>query len=143
MRLLTADDFDAFVHEKPVAVIHFDAAWVTYRSEVRHQMEQAAEVLGEQVNFAEVDIDEQPSLGEMIQLVNIPTIAYYRDGELVAAKIGAGQDIVGRTERVLRGEPIDPQTSSAVAEFVLYAAALLPVAFVVVLVLVLLRWLSS
>ena len=33
-------------------------------------------------------------------------VAYYLDGKLVAALIGTGQNVLGRLERVLRGEPI-------------------------------------
>jgi hypothetical protein len=37
---------------------------------------------------------------------NVPLVAYYRDGRLVAALIGADQDVKARLERVLWGEPI-------------------------------------
>ena len=41
-----------------------------------------------------------------LPLGNVPTVAYFRDGRLVAALIGSNQDVTARTQRVLRGEPI-------------------------------------
>jgi thioredoxin-like negative regulator of GroEL len=69
-------------------------------------MLEAEEALVDQVNFGEVDCDRDRELAKSIPVLNVPTVAYYRDGGLIVALIGAQQNIRARLERVLRGEPI-------------------------------------
>jgi hypothetical protein len=107
MRPLTGSDFPAFVTAKPAAAVLFDAEWdVRGRPAIRGRMLEAERVLGDRVNFAEVDIDRDGQLAKSIPVLNVPLVAYYRDGKLVAVLIGADQDVRARAERVLRGEPI-------------------------------------
>lgn len=107
MRQLTYDEYAAFIAAKSVAVIHYDADWdVGYRSGVRSRMLEATEAFGEYVNFAEVDIDAERELAKALPILNVPTVAYYVEGRLAAALIGADQNIKERVARLLRGEEI-------------------------------------
>jgi thioredoxin-like negative regulator of GroEL len=109
MRMLTRDEFQGFLLAKPVAVVHFDAGWdVGYRPFMRREMLEAERKFGTQVSFAEVDCDAELELSKSIPISNVPLVAYYRDGQLVARLIGR-QDVAARVERVLRGEPIGYQ----------------------------------
>lgn len=58
------------------------------------------------VNFAEVDVDSSMELAKSLGLLNVPSVAYYRDGQLVAMLIGSRQNVRRRLERVIRGEAI-------------------------------------
>jgi thioredoxin-like negative regulator of GroEL len=96
-------DLEAFISEKPAAVIQFDAEWdVTYRSVVRAKMIEAEKELGKQANFGEVNCDRSPELARSLPAHNVPLVAYYRDGKLVHVLIGAHQNILARLESVLR-----------------------------------------
>lgn len=107
MRLLTGADIESFVAAKPSAAIHFDAEWdKSYRTLVRGKMKDAEQSLGEQVNFGEADCDRDPELAKSIPVLNVPLVAYYRNGRLIAALIGAQQNVRSRLQRILRGEPI-------------------------------------
>jgi Thioredoxin len=107
MRLLTGTEVEAFIGAKPAAAIHFDAEWDTnYRTIVRRKMEEARQALGEQVNFGEVDCDLEAELAKSVPVLNVPSVAYYRNGVLIAALIGTEQDVRGGLERILRGESI-------------------------------------
>jgi hypothetical protein len=107
MRQLTSDDYQQFIAAAHVAVIHFDAEWdARYRALTRGSMQEAERVLGQQVEFAEVDIDSNWELAKAVDVQNVALVGYYRDGVLVAALIGCHQDVRTRTERVIRGEPI-------------------------------------
>jgi thioredoxin-like negative regulator of GroEL len=91
------------VAEKPAAAIHFDAEWdAKYRAVTRSAMAEAEQFLADRVNFGEVDCDTDLELAKSIPILNVPSVAYYRDGKLVAALIGAGQNL----ERILRGDLI-------------------------------------
>jgi thioredoxin-like negative regulator of GroEL len=112
MRLLTKTDAESFVAVKPASAVHFDAEWdERYRTILRGKMEEAEQVLGEQVNFGEVDCDLSPELAKAIPVVNVPSVAYYLDGKLIAALVGAEQDVLGNLERLLHGEPFGARKS--------------------------------
>jgi thioredoxin-like negative regulator of GroEL len=69
-------------------------------------MADAEQVLGGRVNCGEVDCDSDPELAKSIPILNVPSVAYYRDGKLVGALIGAGQNVRLHLERVLGGDTI-------------------------------------
>jgi hypothetical protein len=69
-------------------------------------MADAEQVLAERANFGEVDCDSDPELAKSIPILNVPTVAYYRDGKLAGVLIGTNQDVRLHLERVLRGDPI-------------------------------------
>ena len=117
MRQLTGENFHCAVSAKSAAAIHFDAAWdVAYRPVVRQTMLDAERVLGDRVTFAEVDCDREVELARSIPVLNVPLVAYYREGKLIAALTGADQNVLARLERLLRNQPIgygDGTTSSS------------------------------
>ena len=107
MRLLTSTNFQSFVEAKQAAAVHFDAEWdFAYRPVLQRRMLEAEKLLADRVNFGEVDCDRNLDLAKSIPIPNVPLVAYYRNGELVAALIGAEQNVRARIERVLRGESI-------------------------------------
>jgi thioredoxin-like negative regulator of GroEL len=114
MRVLTSESVGAFVAAKPAAALHFDAGWnAKYREQVRRSMLEAEAALGERANFAEIDCDANEDLSKSIPVLNVPLVAYYCGGKLVAALIGADQNVRARVERVLRGEMIGDKDGTA------------------------------
>lgn len=43
---------------------------------------------GSNVNIIEIDVDENPELGEKYKVKNIPTVVFVKDGEMVQKKVG-------------------------------------------------------
>ena len=116
MRLLTSKKVPAFVAAKAAAALHFDAQWdAKCREQVRRSMLEAEAALGKQAAFAEIDCDSNVALSKSIPVLNVPLVACYRDGELVAALFGADQNVRARVERVLRGEKIGYQDGTSAA----------------------------
>lgn len=104
---LDRHQFESFIAAKLAAAVHFDAEWnSSCRTVTRRQMQEAEASLSEQVNLGEVDCDASPELAKSIRVLNVPSVAYYKDGKLVAVLIGARQNIQARLERILRGESI-------------------------------------
>jgi Thioredoxin len=104
---LSGDKYEAFVRQKRAAAVHFDADWdVGYRPIARRGMSDASGVLGEHVNFGEVDWDQEVELEKSLRVLSVPTVAYYLDGNLMGVLVGARQNILGRLERLLRGQQI-------------------------------------
>ena len=57
---LTGEDYEEFVQEKRAAAVHFDAEWdVGYRPITRQKMQEAEQVLAEEVNFGEIEVDRE------------------------------------------------------------------------------------
>src|SRR5262245_32047292 len=107
MRQLTSEEYHAFVAAKPAAAIHFDADWnAQLREMTRLKMLEAELALDDRVSFGEIDCDAHLGLAKSIPVCGVPVVAYYQNGELVAALIGATQNVRARLERVLRGEEI-------------------------------------
>jgi hypothetical protein len=107
IRKLTNGEYEAFVRQKRAAAVHFDAEWdVSHRTVARLRMSEAADVLGEHVNFGEVDCDHEVELAKSIRVLNLPSVAYYLDGDLAGVLVGARQNILWHLERLLRGEQI-------------------------------------
>jgi hypothetical protein len=69
-------------------------------------MSEASDVLGEHVNFGEVDWDHEVELAKSFRVLSVPTVAYYLDGTLAGVLVGARQNILGRLEHLLRGQQI-------------------------------------
>jgi thioredoxin-like negative regulator of GroEL len=106
MQRLTSQTFHSFLSSHRIAAVHFDAEWDAHRARVRQSMLDAEATLSDCAGFAEVDVDTSVDLARSIGVANVPLVAYYRDGQLVAALVGADQNVKARTERVLRGDPI-------------------------------------
>jgi len=106
VKKLTGAEFKFFIASKLVAAIHFDAEWdVGYLPTMRAKMLEAAQALGNQVGFGEVDVDRELELAKSVRPSNVPAVAYYRNGNLVGVLIGVTQDIRATLERLLRGGP--------------------------------------
>jgi len=57
---LTGEDYEEFVQEKRAAAVHFDAEWdVGYRPITRQKMQEAEQVLAQEVNFGEIEVDRE------------------------------------------------------------------------------------
>jgi thioredoxin-like negative regulator of GroEL len=67
------------------------------------------------VNFGEVDCDADGELAKSIPVLNVPLVAYYRRGQLVAALIGNEQNVLERLRRMMRDESIGYKDGSEAA----------------------------
>jgi thioredoxin-like negative regulator of GroEL len=114
MQRLSSEQFKSFVEAKAAAVVHFDEDWNgQYRTMMRRQMRDAERSLSDRANFGEVDCTSSPELAKSIPILNVPAVAYYGGGKLIAVLIGANQDIRGCLDRVLLGESIGQDNVAA------------------------------
>ena len=109
--MLTNNDFAAFVASRPVVVIHFDADWDEYRTQVRAKMLKAEQCLHEFAAFAEVDCDVDDDVGKKLGIANVPSVAYFRESTLIALRTGADQDIHELTELLVNRRAVVVETS--------------------------------
>jgi len=104
---VSEEAYELFLRQKEFAVILFDAPWdVGPGAMIRPRFEKAARAFSDRVNFGEVNFDELDRVVKSVGLANVPTVAYYKDGRLIAALVSATQDVTARTQALLDGKHI-------------------------------------
>jgi thioredoxin 1 len=86
---VTQENFREIVVEsdKPV-IVDFWAEWCGPCKKLGPVIEEVAEELGDQVTVAKVNVDEQRTLGAMFQIMSIPAVLFFKDGEKVDEFVG-------------------------------------------------------
>lgn len=81
---VTTDNFrnEVIEADKPV-VVDFWAEWCGPCKKLSPILEEVAEELGDSVRITKVNVDEQRNLGAMFQIMSIPSVLIFKDGEKV------------------------------------------------------------
>lgn len=90
-KAVTDDTFavDVLKSPKPV-IVDFWAEWCMPCRKVETLITQlAASDLGDKVDFVKVDIDKNPRISQEYQVMSVPTITVFKDGQPVRSVTGA------------------------------------------------------
>lgn len=91
MGLQSVDDasyVDQVLNAKGVVVVDFWAPWCGPCGMLGPVLEKAAEALPENVKIVKYNVDESQSVAQQLGVRGIPTLAVYKDGQLLAQQAG-------------------------------------------------------
>lgn len=84
---LNTENFDKFVREDKV-VVDFWAEWCGPCKMMAPILEETAKELKDKTKFGRVNVDENSELAQRFQVMSVPTLIFFRDGEQVDRAIG-------------------------------------------------------
>ena len=89
-RPVTDDSFEQDVKRssKPV-VVDFWAEWCGPCKQVAPHLEELSDEMSDQIDVVKMNVDENPRTPGSLQVRGIPTLMIFKDGELVAQRVGA------------------------------------------------------
>lgn len=91
MGLQSVDDasyVDQVLNAKGVVVVDFWAPWCGPCGMLGPVLEKASETLPENVKIVKYNVDESQSVAQQLGVRGIPTLAVYKDGQLLAQQAG-------------------------------------------------------
>jgi thioredoxin 1 len=86
---ITTENFDSLVKDSgKVALVDFWAAWCGPCRMVGPVVEEIANEMGETAVIGKVDVDSEGDLATQFGIRNIPTILFFKDGQVVDKHVG-------------------------------------------------------
>jgi len=87
---LTKDNFDQEVKSSEIpVVVDFWAEWCAPCKMLMPILEELEKEISGKVKIAKVNIDEAKELAEQFQVMSIPTLIFFKGGEVVDQNVGA------------------------------------------------------
>ena len=86
---LTDNNFDEAVRKFPILVVDCWAEWCAPCRMVAPVIEELAEAHQDDIKFAKLNIDYNRSIVARYQVMSIPTLLIFKNGQLVDTKVGA------------------------------------------------------
>ncbi|TVR87327.1 MAG: thioredoxin [Spirochaetaceae bacterium] len=87
---LTTDNFESEVLQSPVPVlVDFWAEWCMPCKMVAPVLAEIAEEYNGKAKIGKINVDEQSDLAAQFNIVSIPTLLLFKDGEVIQQQVGA------------------------------------------------------
>lgn len=87
---ITQDNFTAEVIESEIpVVVDFWADWCMPCKMVAPVLEQISQDYAGKLKVAKVDVDDNGAIAQQYNIVSIPTLLLFKDGEVVGQQVGA------------------------------------------------------
>ena len=87
VKVIENNDFEA-VKSAPLAVVDFNATWCGPCKMMAPVLDQTAEKLADKVEFFALDVDDNRELAAEFGIMSIPTLGFFKNGELVDKSVG-------------------------------------------------------
>ena len=91
---LTRENFDKAIKEHSIAVVEFYSATCKHCKKLEAGITELSEEAGNKVYFGKVLIPDQLSLAEEYEISSVPTLLYFKDGEIREKSVGFTQKLI-------------------------------------------------
>lgn len=89
--VITADNFETEVKQSDVPVlIDFWADWCMPCKMIAPVLEELAEDYDGRLKIGKLDVDAEPDIAANYNVVSIPTLLLFKDGQVISQHVGAG-----------------------------------------------------
>jgi thioredoxin 1 len=85
---INAENFQDSVNESQMMIVYISAPWCGPCKQLSPIVENICEEMGNKVTLAKVDADEHMDLVKSLNVRNIPTLLFYRKGEVLERTTG-------------------------------------------------------
>ena len=105
--IITGNNYQTFINESAFAVVLVDTEWdIRGMAKIQPTFRKAIREYAGVVSFGQLDPEIEVDLAHDFNILNMPTVLYFRKGELVAALVSASQNVSGRVKALIREETI-------------------------------------
>lgn len=84
---ITDSNFDEILANNPIVVVDFSATWCGPCKKVAPIVEELANDYSGKAAIGKVDVDDSPDLTERYGIRSVPTILFFKNGELQTDKV--------------------------------------------------------
>ena len=88
-QITTSTFTDQVLDRRGLVLVEFYADWCPNCREMRPVLDQVADEFDGRARVLKVNVDEEPTLVSLLCILAVPTLAVFRDGEVVDGIVGA------------------------------------------------------
>ena len=88
---ITEENFDEVLKNNPVAMVDFGATWCGPCKALAPVVEEIANEYEGRAAVGKADVDQCPSITARFRIRNVPTVLFFKNGELKDKSVGAVQ----------------------------------------------------
>lgn len=88
-QITTSTFADEVLERKGLVLVEFYADWCPNCREMKPVLDRVAEAFDGRARVLKVNVDEEPTLVSLLCILAVPTLAVFRDGEVVDGIVGA------------------------------------------------------
>lgn len=88
MQISSISEFEEFINSDRLTVVDFFATWCGPCKMLGPVFQSVADELNTKVNFVKIDIDQFNEIASKYQVASVPTIIYFKNGNVVDKTVG-------------------------------------------------------
>jgi|AGTN01.1.fsa_nt_gi thioredoxin len=91
VKILTEENFDKVIGEDKVSLVDFSATWCGPCKMFAPTIDDLATSESGKTNVCKLDVDVSPEIAERYGIMSVPTVLFFKKGELKGKSVGVRQ----------------------------------------------------
>ena len=103
IRHITENEFEDVINENKLVLIDFYAQWCPPCKMLSPVLDDVMEEMNGKIEMVKINVDENEKISRQFQIISIPTMIIFKDGEPVSKVVGFRnyEDVVSEIEKWL------------------------------------------